>query len=109
MRSHIILSALSGLAAVSALEPDLNPTGEFNEGSPVYDGLPVPGTTGELGDAAIINDNPKGVTYTATLPGTNGIQGYLSATSNANGTGVFITVSSYSSASPEGMFMPTGH
>ncbi len=94
MRCQIILPILSGLAAVSALQPDLNPTGKINEGSPVYDGLPVPGTTGVLGDAAIINDNPKGVTYTATLPGTNGIRGYISATSNANGTGVFITVSS---------------
>ncbi|KAI4214493.1 MAG: hypothetical protein LQ351_002910 [Letrouitia transgressa] len=47
-------------------------------------------TTGKLGDAAIVNGNPLGVTYTATLPNrpdTN-IRGYISGTSNSNGTGV---------------------
>ncbi len=50
----------------------------------------VPGTTGKLGDAFVVNTNPIGVTYTATLPDTprSNIRGSIAGTSNANGTGV---------------------
>ncbi|KAI4152223.1 MAG: hypothetical protein LQ341_000744 [Variospora aurantia] len=48
------------------------------------------GPTGRLGDAAIFQDNPVGVTYTATLPNreTTDVRGFVTGTSNANGTGV---------------------
>lgn len=50
--------------------------------------------TGELGDAQIVNGNPQGVTYTATLPDRDDteIRGFISGTSNSNGTGVTFTV-----------------
>ena len=73
MHSAVILAALSGLALVNA-------------------GLPVPGTTGKLGDAAITQNNPQCVTYNATLPSSGSVQGYVAATANANGTGVFFNV-----------------
>lgn len=51
--------------------------------------------TGALGDAAVVQKNPAGVTYTATLPNSpsSGVRGYVSGTSNANGTGVLFSVS----------------
>lgn len=54
----------------------------------------VDAATGQLGDAAIVQGNPVGVTYTATLPNspTTGIRGYVAGTSNANGTGVNFNV-----------------
>ncbi|KAL9010588.1 MAG: hypothetical protein Q9173_004489 [Seirophora scorigena] len=54
----------------------------------------VDAATGQLGDAAIVQGNPVGVTYTATLPDspTTGIRGYVAGTSNANGTGVNFNV-----------------
>lgn len=83
MHSAIALAALSGLALVNAQVPGATTI----EGSPTYDGLPVPGTTGKLGNAAITQHNPQCVTYNATLPSTGSIQGYVAATANANGTG----------------------
>ena len=83
-----VVAALSGLALVSAQVPGATTI----EGSPTYDGLPVPGTTGKLGNAAITQDNPQCVTYKATLPSTGSVQGYVAATANANGTGVFFNV-----------------
>ncbi|KAI4129745.1 MAG: hypothetical protein LQ347_003652, partial [Umbilicaria vellea] len=58
------------------------------------DGPVIPGTTGKLGNAIITQNNPVGVTYTATLPNSNttGIRGYVSGTSASNGTGVIFTV-----------------
>ena len=54
----------------------------------------VPGYTGQLGDAAIVDDNPVGVTYTATLPDSNKttIRGSISGTATSNGTGVRFVV-----------------
>ena len=88
MHSAIALAALSGLALVNAQIPGATTI----EGSPTYDGLPVPGTTGKLGNALITQNNPQCVTYNATLPSTGSVQGYVAATANANGTGVFINV-----------------
>lgn len=58
---------------------------------------PVPGTTGKLGAAAIVEGNPKGVTYQAILPNKNttGLRGYIAGTSNANGTGVVFNINFY--------------
>lgn len=74
MYSTIALAVLSGLALVNAQTPGV--------------------TTGKLGNALITTNNPAGVTYTATLPNTNKttIRGSISATSNANGTGVLFNV-----------------
>ena len=83
MHSTIALAALSVLALVSAQVPGATTI----EGSPTYDGLPVPGTTGKLGNAAITQNNPTCITYNATLPSTGSIHGYVSATANTNGTG----------------------
>ncbi|CAD6569831.1 MAG: hypothetical protein ASARMPREDX12_003087 [Alectoria sarmentosa] len=88
MHSTIALAALSVLALVSAQVPGATTI----EGSPTYDGLPVPGTTGKLGNAAITQNNPTCITYNATLPSTGSIHGYVSATANTNGTGVFFNV-----------------
>ena len=76
MHSSIALATLSGLALASAQL------------------VPIPGVTGKLGDAEITTNNPAGVTYTAVLPNRNttGVRGYVSATSNANGTGVVFNV-----------------
>ena len=52
-------------------------------------------STGQLGNAAITQNNPSGVSYTATLPSGNGIQGYVEGTSNDNGTGVMFNVNFY--------------
>ena len=48
---------------------------------------PVPGTTGELGDAAITTNNKAGVSYQALLAdryptGIAAVQGYVTGTSN---------------------------
>ena len=83
-----IAAAFSGLALVNAQVPGATTI----EGSPTYDGPIVPGTTGKLGNAAITQNNPQCVTYKATLPSTGSVQGYVSATANANGTGVFFNV-----------------
>lgn len=58
---------------------------------------PVPGTTGELGPAAIVESNPRGVTYQAILPNKNstGVRGYIAGTSNTNGTGVEFNINFY--------------
>lgn len=88
MHSTIAFAALSGLVLVHAQVPGATTI----EGSPTYDGLPVPGTTGKLGNAAITQNNPQCVTYNATLPSTGSIHGYVAATANANGTGVFFNV-----------------
>jgi hypothetical protein len=45
-------------------------------------------STGKLGDAAIAQNNPSGVSYIASLPSGNGIQGQIVGVSNTNGTGV---------------------
>ena len=74
MHSSLLFVAASGLALVSAQ-----------------------GTTGKLGDAAIVQNNPAGVTYTAILPNSNstGIRGYVAGTSNSNGTGVNFNINLY--------------
>ncbi len=81
MYSAILATALTGLTIVNAQAP----------GAPV----PVPGVTGRLGDAEIVDDNVPGVTYTAFLPNrtTSNIRGYVAGTSNANGTGVNFAIS----------------
>ena len=78
MHSAILFTLASGLALASAQAP-----------------TPVPGVTGQLGNAAIVEDNPAGVSYVATLPesDTTNIRGSVVGTSNANGTGVNIQVS----------------
>ncbi|KAK4695248.1 hypothetical protein P7C71_g2473, partial [Lecanoromycetidae sp. Uapishka_2] len=104
MHSAIALAALSGLGLVYAQTPGA----ELIEGSPVFDGPVIPGTTGKLGNAAITTDNPAGVTYTAVLPNSNttGVRGFVSATSNANGTGVLFNVNLYGFPSAlEGPFL----
>ena len=88
MHPTFALAAFSGLALASAQIPGATTI----EGSPTYDGLPVPGITGKLGNAAITQNNPQCVTYNATLPSTGSVHGYVAATANANGTGVFFNV-----------------
>jgi hypothetical protein len=88
MHSAIALAALSGLALLNA---------QAVLGAGTIDGPVIPGTTGKLGNAPITTSNPAGVTYTAVLPNRNttGVRGYVSATSNANGTGVLFNVNLY--------------
>jgi len=97
MHSTIALAALSGLALVNAQAP----------------GTVGPGTTGKLGNALITTNNPAGVTYTATLPNRNTttIRGYVSATSNANGTGVLFNVNlfGFTNVGTEGPFRESSH
>lgn len=71
MHSTLLVTALGGIALAHAA-------------------LPVPGTTGALGPAAVIENNPIGVTYTAILPdkASTGIRGYVAGTTAANGKGV---------------------
>ena len=78
MHSPLLLAAISGMALVNAA-------------------VPVPGTTGLLGPAPIVQGNPAGVTYTAILPNKNttGIRGYVAGSSNANGTGVNFNINLY--------------
>jgi hypothetical protein len=71
-----MLSTLLTLGAVSA--------GISVVGAQTTSGLPI---TGLLGNAPKLTNNTVGVLYTATLPTTGSIQGFLSAYS-ANGTGV---------------------
>lgn len=89
MRSFTVASALLSFAAIGTQAQTLiNGT---------LSGLPVPGTTGKLGNASIVTGNPSGVTYTAILPNSNttGIRGYVAGTSNANGTGVNFNINLY--------------
>ncbi|KAL8989874.1 MAG: hypothetical protein Q9177_001332 [Variospora cf. flavescens] len=67
------------------------------------------GPTGRLGDAAIFQDNPVGVTYTATLPNreTTDVRGFVTGTSNANGTGVNFIVNL--SGFPDSSLGPFSH
>ncbi|KAI9680712.1 MAG: hypothetical protein M1817_004152 [Caeruleum heppii] len=75
MRSSVLLSAASGLALAAAQAPQV-------------------AVDGKLGPAAVISDNPTGVTYVATLPDsrTSGIRGTVSATAGENGLGVQFTI-----------------
>ncbi|KAK9471332.1 superoxide dismutase [Dipodascopsis tothii] len=68
----------------------------------VYAALPSPpttgtpeDTTGALGDAQVITDNPVGVTYIAEFEPTekSTIKGYLKFAATSNGTGVTVEVS----------------
>lgn len=47
-------------------------------------------TTGKLGNAAVVTNNPAGVSYQAVLPARadTKIRGQITGTSTANGTGV---------------------
>lgn len=83
MYSAVFATALTGLAVVHAAPP--------------INGVITPGVTGKLGNAAIVEGNPVGVTYTAVLPNspTTGVRGYVAGTSNANGTGVNFNVNFY--------------
>jgi hypothetical protein len=53
--------------------------------------------TGKLGDAAISTKNPAGVSYQAVLQdkNTTSLRGYVTGTSNANGTGVQFNINLY--------------
>ncbi len=99
MYTSIALLALSSLAHVSAQNPPApTPSSAVTiEGDPSFDGPVIPGTTGKLGNAQIVQGNPAGVSYQATLPNTNTftdttIRGSVKATSNSNGTGVVFSV-----------------
>ena len=80
MHSSTLFGALSGLTLAFAQAP-----------------TPIPGTTGQLGNAAIVEENPSGVTYQAILPNSpkTGVRGYVAGTSNKNGTGVTFNVNIY--------------
>lgn len=86
MRSFSIAAALSGLVALSSAQA-------------VIDGR----VTGVLGDAAIVNDNPVGVTYTATLleKNTTTVRGSISGSAAPNGTGVIFKVNFFGFPSTE--------
>ena len=90
MHSALLATALTGLALVNAQAP-VTPLPVDSKGAP----LPVPGVTGKLGDASVVDDNIAGITYTAFLPNstTSGLRGYVAGTSNANGTGVNFAIS----------------
>lgn len=98
MHSALAFAVLSGLAVVKAQTPGAT----LIEGSPSYDGPVIPGITGKLGNALITNNNPLGVSYTATLPDspTTGVRGSITATSNSNGTGVAFRVSLFGFPDP---------
>jgi hypothetical protein len=53
--------------------------------------------TGQLGDTPVSTNNPAGVSYQAVFPdkNTTGVRGYVTGTSNANGTGVTFNVNIY--------------
>lgn len=78
MHSSVLFTLASGLALAHAQAP-----------------TPVPGVTGKLGDARIVENNPAGVSYIATLPesDTTNIRGSVVGTSNSNGTGVNFQIS----------------
>ena len=100
MYSSILPIALSGLALVSAQNPPA-PTPSsavIIEGDPSFDGPVIPGTTGKLGNAQVVQGDPAGASYIATLPTTDTftnttIRGSVLATSGAGGTGVQFSVS----------------
>ena len=81
MHSAILLTLATGLAVASAQAP----------GAPT----PVPGVTGKLGPAKIIEGNPAGVSYIAQLPDRKDttVRGSVVGTSNTNGTGVNFQIS----------------
>lgn len=80
MYPAVLAIALTGLAIANAADP--------------LTGYITPGVTGKLGNAAIVQGNPVGVTYTASLPNitTSDIRGFVAGTSNANGTGVIFNI-----------------
>ena len=105
MHSKNLFAVLSGLALVSAQTQPAGPPNQTIENTPVYDGVVIPGVTGEKGNAPITTNNPAGVTYQAILPkvnfdGATDVQGYISGTSNSNGTGVVFNINFYNFPSP---------
>ena len=78
MHSSILFTLASGFVLASAQAP-----------------TPVPGVTGALGPAQIVEGNPAGVSYVATLPDRDdtNIRGSVVGTSNSNGTGVIFQIS----------------
>lgn len=76
MRTSVLLSTATGLALAVAQAPQ-------------------EAVNGRLGPAAVVSDNPVGVTYVAALPDsrTSDIRGTVSATSGADGLGVQFTIS----------------
>ncbi|KAL8692442.1 MAG: hypothetical protein Q9218_002542 [Villophora microphyllina] len=95
MYSAVLATALTGFAVANAAPP--------------IDGFIVPGTTGKLGDAAIVTTNTPGITYTAVLPNstTSDIRGFVAGTSNANGTGVNFNINL--SGLPDASLGPFSH
>ena len=77
MHSTLFIAALSSFALVCAQSP-----------------TPIPGTTGQLGDAEEVEGNPPGVTYQAILPDSKKttIRGYVTGTSSPDGNGVDFNV-----------------
>jgi hypothetical protein len=59
-------------------------------------------TTGQLGDAAVVSNNPRGVSYQAILPekNTTSIRGQITGTSNSDGTGVNWNINFYGFPGP---------
>lgn len=85
MRSTVLLAVVSGLAAIG-VEAQSNVTGT---------------TTGSLGDATVVTNNPVGPVYAAVLPETEffnpkdprgNVKGGISATAGPNGVGVAFTI-----------------
>ena len=91
MHSSTLLTGFTGLALVCAQSTT----------------TPV---TGSLGDATVITDNPKGITYIATLPASKGPQGAVTAVASNNGSGVVFNVNVSGFPSTGGPFrkIPTG-
>lgn len=86
MRSATLIAAVSGLALATAQSTT----------------TPV---TGALGDAPVVNDNPKGATYVATLPPAKGPTGTVTAVAANNGTGVVFNVNVSGFPSSGGPFL----
>ena len=96
MWSNIALAALSGAALVTAQNPPAaTPSNAvLISGDASYDGPVIPGTTGKLGNAALVNDNPVGAVYQAVLPATKQYgRGYVKAVTGAGGKGIQFSVS----------------
>ena len=97
MRSIAAIAALSGLALVSAQNPPApTPSNAVTiEGDASYDGPVIKGTTGKLGNAAVVSNNPAGVVYKATLPNskTSGVRGSVTASSASQGLSFSVSLS----------------
>lgn len=96
MRTTLALAALSSVVLVNAQNPPAaTPSNAvIISGDASYDGPVIKGTTGKLGNAQVITNNPLGAQYKATFSDSKTyVRGSLTAQTGPGGKGVQFSIS----------------